>query len=327
MTEDDAKKIAFLERRVEREKSARRASEFILEEKSHELYHANQKLLKAIRDLEILTLAVEQSPIIVLISDVAGVLEYVNQAFIDISGLKKADVIGQSIPSLGLNIKGEVKEGVRLVINEKLTWKSQITGIAPDGFEYQLSISISPVLDNDNKVAHLLYNCQDITKQKQNEQKIYELAHHDSLTGLANRYSIDAILEQAISTAQRNKTQVSVLFVDMDRFKRINDDHGHKFGDALLQQVAHRLQGICRRKSDYLARIGGDEFLVVLTDTKDSTFSSLTAESIIEVLSLPYLIEGQELKSTPSIGISLYPNDGTTTSELISNADAAMYHR
>ena len=119
---------------------------------------------------------------------------------------------------------------------------------------------------------------------------------------------------------------LSVMFIDMDRFKQINDTYGHKSGDGLLQQVATRLNGICRRKNDFLARIGGDEFLIGFTDINDISFAALTAQAIVEVLSLPYFFEDQELISSPSVGIALYPNDGENPSQLIKNADIAMYH-
>jgi diguanylate cyclase (GGDEF)-like protein/PAS domain S-box-containing protein len=324
--EESLNKIVILERRLQREKIARLAAESILEEKSKQVYQVNQTLIKAVLDLEKLTVAVEQSPIIVLISDVIGTVEYVNHSFSQMSGYTKDEVMGRDIRSLGFIIGSQPLKGIQQVMENKSVWKGDIQGLNKNKQEYKLTISISPILNSDNAITHLLYNCEDVTKQKENEEKIYKLAHHDSLTGLYNRFSINGILDQALSSAARNNSQLSVLFIDMDRFKQINDTHGHVFGDALLQQVAERLQAICRRKNDYLARVGGDEFLVVLNDIQDIDFCALTAQAILEVLSFPYEFEGQELRSSPSIGIAMYPHDGLISSELIKNADAAMYH-
>ncbi|WP_371193308.1 putative bifunctional diguanylate cyclase/phosphodiesterase [Glaciecola sp. SC05] len=325
-SEESQARIALLERRILREKTARASAESILEEKSKQLYEANYDLVKAVSDLEKLTVAVEQSPIIVLISDVRGIVEYVNCAFTDLSGYTQAQVLNKDIRSLGLLIDKEPMEGIRQVMENKTIWRGDIRGLSQTKQAYRLKLSISPIIDEVGYITHFLYNCEDVTKQKENEEKIFHLAHHDSLTDLYNRFSINGILQQAISSSERNKSMLSAMFIDMDRFKQINDTHGHKVGDELLQQVANRLSGICRRKSDFLARIGGDEFLVILTDIEDISFTALTAQAIVEILSLPYFIDEHELTSSPSIGIALYPNDGKDANELIKNADIAMYH-
>jgi diguanylate cyclase (GGDEF)-like protein/PAS domain S-box-containing protein len=327
MTSDENhKKIAFLERRLQREKTARVAAEAILEAKSKEVYLSNQNLIKVVSDLEKLTVAVEQSPIIVLITDIRGVVEYVNQSFTVISGYSKRQVVGKNIRSLGLILDKEPMEGIKYVMQNKALWLGEIQGTSTTKKIYKLKISISPILDIAQNITHFQYNCEDVTLQKENEERIYNLAHHDSLTKLYNRFSINNILQQAIISAERNKSIMSVLFIDMDRFKQINDTHGHKVGDVLLQQVASRLNGTCKRKNDSIARIGGDEFLIVLNDIQNVTFVALIAKAIVDVLSLPYFCEGQELRSSPSVGIAVYPNDGQSAEELVKNSDAAMYH-
>ena len=327
MTLDESlQKIAKLERRLVREKLARNEAELILEQKSQALYDANQNLTVAFTNLEKLSMAVEQSPVIVLISDVVGIVEYVNRSFELISEYTKHEVIGKDLRHLGLLIDKKPLDGIKHVMTQKTLWRGDIQGISKSKQQYTLAISISPILDKNNTISHFLYSCEDVTKQKQDEEKIYALAHYDSLTGLYNRFSIDGILQQAISSAERNNTMLSVLFIDMDRFKQINDTYGHIFGDELLKQVANRLNVICRRKNDYLARIGGDEFLVLLTDTEGTTYTALTASAIVETLSFPYSYNGEELISSPSVGIAIYPDDGLNSSDLIKNADAAMYH-
>jgi diguanylate cyclase (GGDEF)-like protein/PAS domain S-box-containing protein len=324
--EESRKKIEFLERRFQREKNSRIAAESILETKSMEVYTFNQKLVKAVSELEKLTVAVEQSPIIVLITDIKGIVEYVNQSFSAISGYTKQYVIGKNIRSLGLILDNEPMKGIKQVLKNKTLWQGEIRGASTTKQIYKLKISISPILSKTNDVTHFQFNCEDITRQKESEERIYHLAHHDFLTKLHNRLSINDILQQAVGSAERNKSIMSVLFIDMDNFKKINDTHGHKFGDAVLQQVASRLSATCIRKTDYIARIGGDEFLIVLSDIQDTNFIALTAKAIAESLSLPYFIEEQELRSSPSIGIAVYPNDGVSAEELVKNADTAMYH-
>jgi diguanylate cyclase (GGDEF)-like protein len=217
-------------------------------------------------------------------------------------------------------------EGIKYVMQNKALWQGEIQGISTTKQTYKLKITISPILDKEQNITHFQFNCEDVTQQKENEERIYNLAHHDSLTKLYNRFSINGILQQAVSSAEQNKSIMSVLFIDIDRFKQINDSHGHKIGDELLQQVASRLSAICNRKNDYIARIGGDEFLIVLNDIQYIPFVALTANTIVEELSLPYFCEGQELRSSPSLGIAVYPNDGQSAEELVKNADAAMYH-
>jgi diguanylate cyclase (GGDEF)-like protein/PAS domain S-box-containing protein len=327
MTSDEShKKIEYLERRLQREKTARIAAESILEAKSKEVYLSNQNLVKAVSDLEKLTIAVEQSPIIVLMTDIKGIVEYVNQSFTVISGYTKRQVMGKHIRSLGLVLDKEPTEGIKYVMQNKALWQGEIQGKSASKHIYKLKISISPILDKAQNITHFQFNCEDITLQKENEERIYNLAHHDSLTKLYNRFSINSILQQAVSSAERNKSIMSVLFIDIDRFKQINDTHGHKIGDVLLQQVALRLSAICKRKNNCLARIGGDEFLIVLNEIQDVSFVALIANTIVEELSQPYFCEGQELNSSPSIGIAVFPDDGESAEELVKNADAAMYH-
>jgi diguanylate cyclase (GGDEF)-like protein/PAS domain S-box-containing protein len=324
--EESLKKIESLERRLKREKLSRLAAESILEEKSKEVYLTNQNLTIAITELGKLSVAVEQSPIVVMIMDINGIVEYVNHSFTEMTGYSKQQAIGQDVRSLEIIVDDPPDDGVRYVFRHKKLWKGEMTGASQDELPYKLKTSISPILNEQGCVTHFQFNCEDITVQKENEARIYDLAHRDSLTDLYNRLSINAILDESINAAIKTESIMSVMFIDMDRFKQINDTHGHRSGDVVLQEVAFRLRKIFRRKTDYIARIGGDEFLIVLSDVKDIFFITSTANALVEKLSKPYFNGSQELSSSPSIGISLYPNDGQTPEELIKNADAAMYH-
>ena len=152
-----------------------------------------------------------------------------------------------------------------------------------------------------------------------------ELAQHDALTGLPNRKLTLEFAEQLLASARRGGKQVGVLFIDMDRFKPINDTHGHEVGDAVLKEIARRLKA-CVRAEDTVGRLGGDEFIGLLSHVHDSSNAGQAARHIIDMLNQPYHIAGLEVDTSPSIGIALYPDDGADMEQLIRNAEIAMYH-
>ena len=165
---------------------------------------------------------------------------------------------------------------------------------------------------------------EDITDRKCAEEKVGFLAYYDSLTGLPNRSLLKDRLEQSLSAARRQGNSVALLFLDLDRFKIINDSLGHSFGDLLLQEVAGRLRS-ASREQDSVARLGGDEFLIVLAALQKSEDAATAAERIITAMSKQFSIQGHSFGVSCSIGISLFPKDGTDVETLIKNADAAMY--
>ncbi len=165
----------------------------------------------------------------------------------------------------------------------------------------------------------------DITERKMVENRIAHMAHHDTLTGLLNRFSLMGRLEQALATARRDQRPLAVMFLDMDRFKTTNDTLGHATGDKLLVEVARRLGEIVRN-SDIVARLGGDEFVVVLTEVENAPSAARVADKILKSLGQSYFIGKHEIHSTPSIGLSYFPADGDDSETLMRNADLAMYH-
>jgi diguanylate cyclase (GGDEF)-like protein len=158
----------------------------------------------------------------------------------------------------------------------------------------------------------------------QHAQRVEYLAYHDGLTALPNRSLFNKLLSQAISQAQRHQRRLAVAFIDLDRFKQINDTLGHEAGDELLKEVATRLKA-CLRDSDTVARLGGDEFVVLLTELGDETYAGTVAQKIIAAIARPFILLGQEFRVTASIGISTYPIDGPDEQTLTKNADIAMY--
>jgi diguanylate cyclase (GGDEF)-like protein len=166
------------------------------------------------------------------------------------------------------------------------------------------------VRENEAKLAHAV--------------RIEYLAYHDGLTALPNRSLFNRLLGQAVSQAQRSNKQLAVAFIDLDRFKQINDTLGHEAGDELLKEVAVRLK-TCLRDSDIVARLGGDEFVVLLTEMTAEHYAATVAKKIIGTIAKPFILLGQEFRVTASIGISVYPLDGDDEQTLTKNADIAMY--
>ena len=177
----------------------------------------------------------------------------------------------------------------------------------------------------DGSVAGLIGTITDITEQRRVEEQVRHMAHHDALTQLPNRSLLQDRVGQAIAKAKRNDEVLALLFIDLDRFKTINDSRGHSVGDRLLQAVAARLLG-CTRAADTVARIGGDEFVVLLGDLDHPETARHVAQKLLEALSAPLELDGHGLQVTPSIGIAVYPRDGEDVETLMRNADTAMYH-
>jgi diguanylate cyclase (GGDEF)-like protein/PAS domain S-box-containing protein len=178
---------------------------------------------------------------------------------------------------------------------------------------------------SDGTVAGLIGTITDITEQRRVEEQVRHMAHHDALTQLPNRLLLQDRMGQAIAKAKRNDEVLALLFIDLDRFKVINDSLGHAVGDRLLQEVAARLRG-CTRAADTVARMGGDEFVVLLGDLDRPETAQHVAQKVLASLSEPMVLDGHDLQVTPSIGISAYPRDGEDVDTLMRNADSAMYH-
>lgn len=177
----------------------------------------------------------------------------------------------------------------------------------------------------DGKPQRMIGTHADITARKNMEQRMRHMAHYDLLTELPNRALISERLQQAVIKARRDKTHMAVMFLDLDRFKPVNDNLGHDIGDALLKQVARRLQA-CVRASDTVARIGGDEFVVMLPGIEHERDAAVVAGKILDALNQPFSVSGHEISISCSIGIAVYPEHGEEEKLLLLNADIAMYH-
>ncbi|GAB2180009.1 hypothetical protein DLREEDagrD3_02320 [Denitratisoma sp. agr-D3] len=261
----------------------------------------------------------------ILITDRDNRIVDVNTAFTRMTGYGADEVLGKDPKLLasGRNTAREYQVMWR-AIKEQGRWQGELWDRHKDGHVYPKWITISTIVDGNGDISHYIASFTDITEHKAAEERIHYIAHHDALTKLPNRLSLQGRLEQALASARREGSHLAVMFVDLDRFKIINDTLGHHVGDDLLVEVAQRLRESVR-ESDIVARLGGDEFVIAVVGTAVAE-AALVATKVLNTLSQPYVMEGTELHSTPSIGISLFPEDGEDVETLMKNADTAMYH-
>lgn len=266
--------------------------------------------------------------VIILVLDIDGNINMINQMGCQVLGYDEADLIGQNwfdlcVPSESNEALKELYDGIvyhRQPVLEHL--ESEVL----NRFGNTLMISWKNVLlkDEQGQVTGMISSGEDVTEIKKTEEQLAFLAHHDNLTGLPNRSLLNARLQHALQIAHRQPTLLAVCFFDIDNFKNINDSYGHDVGDELLITVSRRIQDIIR-KNDTLARLGGDEFVLVLENLHDKTEVAVIIEKILVSFSQPMTIEDHTLSVTTSIGISLYPQDGLDVNSLIKFADTAMY--
>lgn len=212
----------------------------------------------------------------------------------------------------------------RLIKNEIRNIKAEFNCVRKNNEKVWVSLIISNLIDKNGGLLNLIVQAHDITMQKKAEERLRHMAYHDPLTGLANRNQLEQFVNQILAQSRRHQQSFALIFIDLDRFKVINDTIGHEAGDLLLQIVADRIRGNTRN-TDLVARLGGDEFVVVITDVYKTESVAIIAQKILESVMQAVAIKGQELYITTSIGISIYPFDGQNMQTLIKNADLALY--
>lgn len=265
----------------------------------------------------------EQSSASIYSLDLEGKITSINSACEKLSGYSSAELLGNSVFDL-LDMKSK---------ELSLSYFSRVINSGPQNFEIpfttkhgiksELDITFIPI-KVDNIVIGTYGIVKDITENKKSRQKIHHMAFHDSLTGLPNRRLFQNTLEELVSDLKNTSLKAAVMYIDLDRFKGVNDTLGHETGDQLLVAVSNRLKN-CLRNTDLIARQGGDEFTVLLPNLISKVDAANVAEKILNALSDPFLINEQELAVSGSIGIAIFPEDGKDSVTLMKNADAAMY--
>ncbi len=261
----------------------------------------------------------------ILITDPQQRIVGVNRAFSAITGWAEYEVIGRTPALLKSGRHDEdFYAGMWQAVSERGVWQGEVWNRRKDGSVYPEWLTINRISGDDGQVTHFVGMFSDITVIKEQQARLDYVAHHDALTGLPNRMLLLARLEHSLQRAQRDFSHRALLFVDLDRFKTINDSLGHAAGDRLLEEAAQRMSVLLRRE-DTLARLGGDEFVIWLEGVENETAIMVVARKLLEAMQQSFVIEGHSLFVTCSIGISRYPEDGSDAPALIQHADTAMY--
>ena len=270
--------------------------------------------------------AFEQSHEGILVTDGKNLIVAVNGAFSLLSGYSPEELIGHDprILTSGRALP-EFYAAMWQTLAAQDYWEGDIWNKHKDGSNYPRWLKIAVLRDTDGKVQNYVANFTDIHASHEVADRLAYLAYHDPLTNLPNRLAFESQLAQSLRSCERENKQLALMVIDLDNFKNINDTLGHQVGDQLLQNVAIRLRE-CVRASDLVARIGGDEFVVVLPEIESPLTAARVASKIQSNLADSYRVADHVLYATPSIGISLYPIDGIDTGTLLRNADTAMYH-
>jgi diguanylate cyclase (GGDEF)-like protein/PAS domain S-box-containing protein len=266
----------------------------------------------------------------VISTDIGGKVTYLNIVAERLTGWPSAEAIGRSMEEVFRIIDSDTRETVQNPL-QMATQQNQTVGLPPtcilirrDGVESAIEDSSAPIHDRRGQVTGAVMVFHDVSTARALTLKLAHFAQHDSLTDLPNRALLNDRLTQAISLAQRHHTALAVLYLDLDRFKHINDSLGHLAGDRLLQSVALRLSE-CVRATDTVCRLGGDEFVILLSEVAHAHDAAACADKLFQAVRMPFVFGEHEIHVTASIGIVIYPGDGAEVEALLKNADSAMY--
>jgi diguanylate cyclase (GGDEF)-like protein/PAS domain S-box-containing protein len=266
------------------------------------------------------------TPAGIIVTDQAQRIISANPAISLLSGYQVPEILGRSI--FGLLELGNIWtiDQIQQEIDLHGTWNGEVDVQHKSGSVAPIGIRVNRINDAQlEQAAHYIWILADITERKQAEERVRQIAQTDSLTGLPNRLTLQIRLAQLLPEARRHQWQLAVMFIDLDRFKIINDTLGHQVGDELLRDVAIRLSRVVR-ETDFVARLGGDEFVILLPAISSPADAAIIANKIIGALSSSILTGPHELHTSPSIGISIFPDDGADGDAILKNADTAMYH-
>jgi diguanylate cyclase (GGDEF)-like protein/PAS domain S-box-containing protein len=261
----------------------------------------------------------------ILIADRRGLVVEVNQAFSHITGYTREEVVGKAPSAFHSSRQGpEVFTALRRSLRQSGQWRGELWSRRKDGEAYSAWLTVTQVRAEGGKVRNYVALFSDITVLKQQQEELEHGAHFDALTDLPNRLLLSDRLHQAVTQCQRHNQCLAVLYLDLDGFKRINDQHGHKAGDELLVEVSRRMRAALR-DVDTLARMGGDEFVAVLSNVGSVQDCTQLVTRVLSACAQPVHINGQDVQVTASIGVTLYPQDNAEPDLLMRHADQAMY--
>ena len=266
------------------------------------------------------------TPTGIIFTDEAHRILSINPATTLMTGYEPYELLGHSVFALIKLEHGQTPEAFQEDIARRGTWSGELEVTRKNGDDLAAGLRVSRVDDPYSGLpAHYIWILADITERKQAEERMRHIAQHDALTGLPNRLALAMRLAQLLPEARRHHWRLAIMFIDLDRFKIINDTLGHQVGDELLREVACRLSAVIR-ETDFVARLGGDEFVIILPGISSPADAAMIAGKIVARLSTPIETEGHELHTSPSIGISIFPDDGPDGDTVMKNADLAMYH-
>ncbi|MBU9674821.1 diguanylate cyclase [Planococcus sp. CP5-4] len=265
---------------------------------------------------------------LVLIWDISGMIEFANENFKKLTGFDSSELTGMNIQSIGQAIMSSQQlVHLQSVLKKGEIWRGQVRSLKKNGESFWVDATIIPLFDVEGRIYQMLSILFDITDRKEMEEQLHHMAYHDPLTNLPNRRMMVKHFREMEAKSIRTGDQVAVLYIDGDKFKEINDLHGHEIGDEFIHQFARALERSIR-KHDVAARIGGDEFLILLPGIS-AINSKKQIENIIsriqQTLKDGWVIDGRQFSPTCSIGSALYPDNGSEFEELIQKADHALY--
>ena len=267
----------------------------------------------------------------VISTDIAGNITYLNPVAESMTGWSQQEASGLPLREVLRLVDGDSREpalnplAMAVLHNKTVGLSANCLLVRRDGYESAIEDTAAPIRDRRGRVIGAVIVFHDVSVARAMSAKMSYLAQHDFLTELPNRMLLNDRLTQAIASAHRHRASLALLFVDLDRFKPINDTLGHAIGDQLLKSIARRLVA-CVRSSDTVSRYGGDEFVILLPEVAHAEDAALSADKILAALSTPHHIEHQNLHVTASVGIGVYPEDGTDAETLLRHADLALFN-
>lgn len=292
---------------------------------SKEIVHMPASMAQPPIPQDLLAKALATAANAIFITDETGCIVWVNDAFSRLSGYSWQEALGQT-PALlksGRQSEAFYADLWKIILSGNV-WRGNLIDRRKDHTLYTVDEIITPLFDEKGNITHFIAIQNDITLRMQEDTHNHYLAYHDVLTGLPNRALFVAKQRQAMQYAKRTNHMLALLFLDLDNFKPVNDNFGHRIGDQLLIAVGERLRAAVR-KADVVARWGGDEFAILLVDLLDTGIVTMLARKLLDTLARPFVFEGRKISVQTSIGIAIYPADGEEPETLLDLADRTMY--